>query len=83
MKKWIVVFLFLVSLNAMAQDKIEITSNDYQNTGVEMADVMRSEGKIYVLVGIIGIVLGGILVYVVNTDRKITKLERQFKNNSI
>ena len=82
MKKWIVVFLFLVSLQGMAQDKIGITSEDYQNTGVEMADVMRSEGKIYVLVGIIGIVLGGILVYVVNTDRKITKLEKQFKDNS-
>lgn len=82
MKKWLVVFLFLVSLNTIAQDKIEITSDDYQNTGVEMADVMRSDGKIYVLVGIIGIVLGGILVYVVNTDRKITKLEKQFKDNS-
>jgi len=81
MKKWLIAFLFLMSLNTIAQDKIEITSDDYQNTGIEMADVMRAEGKIYVLVGIIGIVLGGILVYVVNTDRKITKLEKQFKNN--
>lgn len=81
MKKWLIAFLFLISLNTIAQDKIEITSDDYQNTGIEMADVMRAEGKIYVLVGIIGIVLGGILVYVVNTDRKITKLEKQFKNN--
>ena len=83
MKKWLVIFLFLVSLNTIAQDKIEITSSDYQNTGVEMADVMRSEGKIYVLVGIIGIVLAGILVYVVHTDRKIGKLEKQFKDNSL
>jgi len=81
MKKWLIAFLFLISLHTIAQDKIEITSDDYQNTGIEMADVMRAEGKIYVLVGIIGIVLGGILVYVVNTDRKITKLEKQFKNN--
>ena len=60
MKKWIVIFLFVVSLQGIAQDKIGITTDDYQNTSVEMADVMRSEGKIYVLVGIIGIVLGGI-----------------------
>lgn len=80
MKKWIVVFLLFASMRAMSQDKIEITSEDYQNSGVEMADVMRSEGKIYVLVGIIGIVLAGILVYVVHTDRKITKLEEQFKD---
>ncbi|HLT07487.1 MAG TPA: hypothetical protein VK014_08165 [Cyclobacteriaceae bacterium] len=83
MKKWLVILLFLVSFHGMAQDKIGITSQDYQNSSVEMADVMRSEGKIYVLVGIIGIVLAGILVYVVNTDRKITKLEEQFKNNSL
>jgi hypothetical protein len=83
MRKWLIVFLFLVSMKGIAQDKIGITSDDYQNTSVEMADVMRSEGKIYVLVGIIGIVLGGILVYVVNTDRKISKLEEQFKNNSL
>lgn len=82
MKKCIVVFLLLVSLQVVAQDKIEITTDDYQNTGVEMADVMRSEGKIYVVVGIIGIVLGGILVYVIYTDRKITRLEDQFKDNS-
>ena len=83
MKKWLVIFLFLVSLQGIAQDKIGITTDDYQNTSVEMADVMRSEGKIYVLVGIIGIVLGGILVYVVNTDRKISKLEEQIKDNSL
>ncbi|HLW20103.1 MAG TPA: hypothetical protein VKX33_07270 [Cyclobacteriaceae bacterium] len=82
MKKYIVIFLLMVSLNTLAQDKIEITSEDYQNTGVEMADVMRSEGKIYVLVGIIGIVLAGILVYLIYTDKKISKLEQQFKDNS-
>lgn len=81
MKKWISVLLLFLSLQAMAQGKIEITQDDYQNSGVEMADVMRSEGKIYVLVGIIGIVLGGILVYVVHTDRKISKLEKLFKDS--
>jgi uncharacterized membrane protein YfcA len=80
MKKWITVFLLFISLQAFSQEKIEITTEDYQNNGVEMADLMRSEGKIYVLVGIIGIVLGGILVYVVHTDRKISKLEKQFKD---
>lgn len=82
MKKLLFISLLMLSLALRAQDKIEITENDYQNTGVEMADVMRSNGKIYVLVGIIGIVLGGILVYVIQTDRKITKLEQQYKELS-
>jgi CcmD family protein len=76
MKKWFVMFLLLVSLQAVAQEKIEITTEDYQNSGVEMADRMRAEGKIYVLVGIIGIVFAGILVYVISTDRRVGKLEK-------
>jgi hypothetical protein len=82
MKKLLFVSLLLLSLSLNAQDKIEITSEDYQNTRVEMADIMRSNGKIYVLTGIIGIVLGGILVYVVQTDRKISSLEKQYKELS-
>lgn len=72
--------LMLISLNLYAQGQQGITDEDYVNTQVEMADKMRAEGKIYVLVGIIGIVLGGILVYVVYTDKKISALERQFKD---
>ena len=69
--------LFLgISLQVVAQEKIEITDDDYRNSRVEMADIMRSEGKIYVLVGIIGIIFTGILVYIINTDRKVAKLEK-------
>jgi hypothetical protein len=67
-------------MQGFAQEKIAITEDDYQNSRVEMADTMRSEGKIYVLVGIIGIVFGGILVYVIATDKKVGKLEKLLKN---
>jgi len=80
MKKWLMVFFLFISLNVLAQEKIEITETDYQNSRVEMADTMRADGKIYVVVGIIAIVMGGILLYVVNTERKIAKLEENFKN---
>lgn len=80
MKKCIIIFLFFISFFVKAQDKIGITEEDYQNSGVQMADKMRSEGKIYVLVSIIGIVLGGILVYVVQTDRKISGLEKKYND---
>ncbi|WP_092172536.1 CcmD family protein [Cyclobacterium xiamenense] len=78
MKKYIVAMLLLASISLKAQDKIGITEEDYQNSSVQMADGMRSDGKIYVLVTIIGIVLGGILVYVIQTDRKISGLEKRF-----
>ena len=63
MKKMLnVLFLMMISHLAMAQD-------------AEMADLMRSNGKIYVVVGIILIVLVGLISYLFLLDRKITRLE--------
>jgi len=76
MKKLLAIALLLFSLNVLAQDKIEVTEADYANDRVEMADQMRADGKIYVLVGIILIIFAGITVYVINTDRKISKIEK-------
>lgn len=76
MKKLLTIILLLFSLSVLAQEKIPVTESDYSNNSVEMADQMRSEGKIYVLVGIIVIIFVGITVYVVNTDRRISKLEK-------
>jgi hypothetical protein len=44
---------------------------------VEMADVMRSNGKIYVVIAVILTILTGLILYVVRLDRKISKLEKE------
>jgi len=46
-----------------------------QDGKVEMADSMRSDGKIYVVIAVILTILGGLIFYVWRLDRKITKLE--------
>ncbi|MDI1323799.1 MAG: CcmD family protein [Algoriphagus sp.] len=76
MKKILTIALLIFSLSAFAQEKIPVTESDYSNNSVEMADTMRADGKIYVLVGIIAIVFAGITVYLISTDRKISKLEK-------
>ena len=43
---------------------------------VEMADVMRSEGKIYVVVAIILVVLAGLIAYLFLLDKKLGKMEK-------
>jgi CcmD family protein len=48
-----------------------------QSETVEMADAMRSNGKIYVVVGVIAIVFTGIIAYLVRIDRKVSKLEKK------
>lgn len=76
MKKLLTIALLVFSLSALAQEKIPVTESDYSNNSVQMADKMRADGKIYVLVGIITIIFIGITVYVVNTDRRITRIEK-------
>lgn len=43
---------------------------------VEMADTMRSEGKIYVLVAIILVIFSGLALYLFRIDQKISRLEK-------
>ncbi|HWA34301.1 MAG TPA: hypothetical protein VG737_09245 [Cyclobacteriaceae bacterium] len=47
--------------------------------GVEMADNMRSEGKIYVVVAILLLILAGLIGYLILIDRKATRLERKLE----
>lgn len=46
----------------------------------EMADVMRSNGKIYVVVAVIAIIFVGIVIYLVSIDRKAARLEKEIKD---
>jgi len=46
---------------------------------VEMADTLRQDGKIYVVVVVLLTVLAGLIIYLVMLDRKVSKLEKQFK----
>ena len=45
--------------------------------GVAMADGMRSEGKIYVVVVCFVLILLGLLIYLFSIDRRLKKLEKK------
>lgn len=47
---------------------------------IDMADTMRSEGKIYVVVLVVAIVFTGLVIYAVNSDRKISRLEKEINS---
>ena len=49
-------------------------------TEIEMADQMRSEGKIYVVVAVLSVILIGLFIYLINIDKKVGKLEKELKN---
>ena len=59
-----VIFGLLLNAVAFAQDK------------PEMADTMRSNGKIYVVVAVCLTILLGLIGYVFVIDRKLSKMEK-------
>jgi cell division protein FtsX len=56
--------LLFVSLSLPAQE-------------AEMADNMRAEGKIYVVVAILVTILAGLIAFVLALDRKATRVEKK------
>lgn len=62
--------VLMASLTAMAQGGTKEP---------QMADLMRSNGRIYVVVAVLVTILLGLLFYVFRLDRKISKLEKENK----
>lgn len=49
------------------------------DTSGEMATGMRSNGLIYVVVGVVVIILAGVFLYLILVDRRITLLEKEMR----
>jgi len=47
-----------------------------QEAAPEMADALRANGKIYVVVLVLATIFAGIIAFLVRLDRKISKLEK-------
>jgi CcmD family protein len=68
MKKSIILILFLLSfVTAIAQPA----------QSVDMADALRSSGKIYVVIAIIVIIFTGLAIYLFSIDRRLKKIEKE------
>ena len=63
------VFSILAPLTLLAQG----------SASVEMADTFRQEGKIYVVVLGLVIILTGVILFLIRVDRKIFKLEKRIE----
>ena len=76
MKKIIALCICLLgfSLNLLAQSNVS-------QSGVEMADGLRTSGKIYVVVAVLLTILIGLFVYLMKLDGKLGKIEKELKIN--
>ncbi len=62
-------FIFLV-----AHSYAQVTGNDPQHE-----NFMTSDGKIYVVMAVVVVILSGLFIYLFSLDKKISKLERNKK----
>jgi CcmD family protein len=66
MKRLLILFLLLLcNISVFAQQ-----------ANVEMADEMRSSGKIYVVITTISIIFIGLAIYLFSIDRRLKKIEK-------
>jgi CcmD family protein len=67
--------------NKASEEKLKDMQQEYnalqQEKAVEMADGMRSNGKIYVVVGVLVIILFGLIAYLISIDRKVSRVEKE------
>lgn len=66
-------------LSALIISLLVTLVNHAQEEKAEMADTMRSNGRIYVVVVVVVLILLGLFLYLIRLDKKITRIE---KNNS-
>ena len=70
-KLFSLITLLSISATMFAQNT---TANE-----LEMADKLYADGRIYVVVAVVATIFAGIIVYLINLDSKISKLEKQLK----
>ena len=69
MKKLLSLITFLfISARLFAQDNVAGEP--------EMADRLNADGKIYVVVAVVATIFTGIIVYLINLDTRLSKLEK-------
>ncbi|MHA8068378.1 CcmD family protein [Aquirufa ecclesiirivi] len=69
MKTYILTLLFsLTSFLGLSQSEIE------------MADKFRADGKIYVVIAVVLVILIGLFIYLMSLDKKVSVLEKEIKN---
>ena len=66
------IFLQIITLSAFAQRPDDT---------IEMAEVMRSNGKIYVVIAVLLTIFAGLLIFLISQEMKLKKLERKINEH--
>ena len=68
------IYFLMISVACTAQDKVG--NEDVPH----MADGLRASGKIYVVVAVVITILAGVIIYLVQIDKKISRMEKEARS---
>ena len=66
------ILLFLINVGNLTAQTNSIESET-------MAELMRSNGKIYVVIAVVTTILVGLIAYMIRVEKKISSLEKDLK----
>jgi len=70
--KLLPLIFFILALPAFSQNTV--------GSEVGMADKMRENGMIYIVVGVLLLIITGLLIYLISVDKKVSKLEKELNS---
>ncbi len=79
MRKFSIIYTVLAIIQGMVFST-RLMAQSTENKAIDVAETFRSEGKIYVVVLVLGIVFTGLILYAANTDRKLSKIEKEIES---
>ncbi|MFN6946647.1 MAG: CcmD family protein [Cytophagaceae bacterium] len=82
MRRLFYILFLMISFTAVGQNGASKEKSALAQMEIEMADALREDGKIYVVVAVIVLIFIGILFYLITLDKKITKVEESIVNHS-
>ena len=83
LKFLLLLFILTLANPVLSQAQTAVATEEAVATGnsdVEMAETLRRDGKIYVVVAVILTVLAGLIIYLIRVDSKVSRLEKQLKS---
>ncbi len=83
LKYLLLLFILTLANPVLSQAQTAVATEEAVATGnsdVEMAETLRRDGKIYVVVAVILTVLAGLIIYLIRVDSKVSRLEKQLKS---
>ena len=72
--------LYILSIaGLLVFSSISAVAQQMDTTKEDPTDFMRSNGKLFVVIAVVLVILVGLFTYLISLDRKITKLEKMDK----